>query len=227
MKKCSMNEDDLLFDIPEMGCHWKFHRLPNCFTEVGKPWLFVHGPLTDYVARWTKQDESCSFLSNFRDLLLTGYSSTTYIFQSTIQPSPLLFSTKKPDRFQLSPFLPPPQKKQQPPFPISAAWCPLTPFRSQVSTGLDLVELSETGEWLTTEVLGKGRDPTSIQDRFEAVWCGRWFYEKRATMVGCLGFFFGGGDEKTSQFCGDYCIVNQWFNHDTDPYSTARMTHGK
>ena len=134
---------------------------------------------------------------------------------------------KKTRQVSTVPFPPPPQKKQQPPFPISAAWCPLTPFRSQVSTGLDLVELSETGEWLTTEVLGKGRDPTSIQDRFEAVWCGRWFYEKRATMVGCLGFFFGGGDEKTSQFCGDYCIVNQWFNHDTDPYSTARMTHGK
>lgn len=176
MKKSSMNFQ-MIFDIPEKMPRWKFHRLPGFVSLKLSPWLFVHGPVIDYVARWTKQDESCSFLSNFRDLLLTGYSSTTYIFQSTIQPSPLLFSTKKPDRFQLSPFLPP-QKKQQPPFPISAAWCPLTPFLYQVSTGLDLVELSETGQWLATEVLGKGSGPTSIQDCFEAVWCGRWAMNK-------------------------------------------------
>ena len=186
--------------------HWSWKTLTFC------PWTSDRLCSEVDETRWIMQ-----FLSNFRDLLLTGYSSTTYIFQSTIQPSPLLFSTKKPDRFQLSPFPPPPQKKQQPPFPISAAWCPLTPFRSQVSTGLDLVELSETGEWLTTEVLGKGRDPTSIQDRFEAVWCGRWFYEKRATMVGCLGFFLGGGMKKLPSSVGTTVIVNQWFNHDTDP----------
>lgn len=106
MKKSSMNFQ-MIFDIPEKMPRWKFHRLPGFVSLKLSPWLFVHGPVIDYVARWTKQDESCSFLSNFRDLLLTGYSSTTYIFQSTIQPSPLLFSTKKPDRFQLSPFLPP------------------------------------------------------------------------------------------------------------------------
>lgn len=119
-EKCSMNEDDLLFDIPEC-----FTGCPIVSLKLS-PWLFVHGPVIDYLARWTKQDESCSFLSNLRDLLRTGYSSTAYIFQSTIQQLPLLFSNKN-DRFQLSPF-PPPQKKNDPPFPICAAWCPLTPF---------------------------------------------------------------------------------------------------
>ena len=129
--------------------------------------------MIDYLARWTKQDESCSFLSNLRDLLRTGYSSTAYIFQSTIQQLPLLFSNKN-DRFQLSPFPPPKKKKKRPPFPNLRSLVSIDTFSlSQVSTGLDLVELSETGQWLTTEVLGKGRGPTSIQDRFEAVWCRR------------------------------------------------------
>ena len=88
--------------------------------------------------------------------------------------------------------VPSPQKKDDP-LSQGAGWCPLTPFLSQVSTGLDLVELSETGQWLTTEVLDKGRGPTSIQDRFEAVWLREMSNEKRPTLVGCLGDFLGGG----------------------------------
>lgn len=141
-----------------------FHRLPNCFTEV-VTLTFCPWTCDRYVARWTKHDESCSFLSNFRDLLLTGYSSTTYIFQSTIHQLPL---------FNCPLSSPPPKKKTATPFPNFGSLVSIDTFSlSQVSTGLDLVELSETGQWLTTEVLGKGRGPTSIQDRFEAVWCGR------------------------------------------------------
>ncbi len=129
-----MNEDDLLFDL-QTKKSLKVRQVAPLFHSSCPPGLFVYV----YDKLCMELDETwwiMQFLEPRAMTCLTGYSNTQDTFFQSHHPSISLSQ-------DVSTF---------PPLSITS----FNTEDTQVSTGLDLVELSATGQWLTTEVLGKG-----------------------------------------------------------------------